>query len=171
MKSQSLRKQIEISNCKLKEMEYRQRILIALMKILNGPLVLNDAIKSILTVIKQETGLEAIGIRLCKGEDFPYYETKGFPEYFVKMENNLCSRDDAGNILRDKQGNPILECMCGNVICGRTDTRYPFFTSGGSFWSNCTTKLLASTTDAERQTRTRNRCNGEGYESVALIQL
>ena len=47
----------------------------------------------------------------------------------------------------------------------------PFFTSRGSFWSSCTTELLASSTDEERQARTRNRCNGEGYESVALVPL
>ena len=64
-----------------------------------------------------------------------------------------------------------FECMCGNVICGRFDPSKPFFTARGSFWTNCTTELLASTTEADRQARTRNRCNGEGYESVALIAL
>ncbi|MBM4319695.1 MAG: response regulator, partial [Deltaproteobacteria bacterium] len=38
-------------------------------------------------------------------------------------------------------------------------------------WSNCTTGLLASTTDKDRLARTRNRCNGEGYESVGLFAL
>ena len=47
----------------------------------------------------------------------------------------------------------------------------PFFTEKGSFWSNGTSKLLASTSEKERQSRTRNRCNSEGYESVALIPL
>jgi len=61
--------------------------------------------------------------------------------------------------------------MCGNVICGRFDPSQPFFTARGSFWTNCTTELLASTTAADRQARTRNRCNGEGYESVALFPL
>ena len=61
--------------------------------------------------------------------------------------------------------------MCGNVICGRFDPSKPFFTARGSFWTNCTTELLATTTEADRQARTRNRCNGEGYESVALIAL
>jgi len=61
--------------------------------------------------------------------------------------------------------------MCGNIISGRFDPLKPFFTKGGSFWSNNTTELLTSTTDADRQARTRNRCNGEGYESVALIAL
>ena len=61
--------------------------------------------------------------------------------------------------------------MCGNVLRGRTDPNLPFFTERGSFWSNCTSELLATTTEAERQTRTRNRCNEEGYESVALVPL
>ena len=37
--------------------------------------------------------------------------------------------------------------------------------------TNSTTELLASTSEEDRQARTRNRCNGEGYESVALIPL
>jgi PAS domain S-box-containing protein len=61
--------------------------------------------------------------------------------------------------------------MCGNVLQGRFDPTKPFFTARGSFWSPCTTDLLASTTEADREARTRNRCNGEGYESVALIPL
>ena len=76
-----------------------------------------------------------------------------------------------GSSIRDSDGYPIHECMCGNVICGRFDPSKPFFTERGSFCTNCTTELLATTTDADRQARTRNRCNGEGYESVALIAL
>ena len=83
----------------------------------------------------------------------------------------MCVRSENGEPLHDGDGNPVLECMCGNVICGRFDPSKPFFTPKGSFWTNCTTELLASTTEADRQARTRNRCNGEGYESVALIRL
>ena len=83
----------------------------------------------------------------------------------------MCVRCENGEPLHDGDGNPVLECMCGNVICGRFDPSKPFFTPKGSFWTNCTTELLASTTEADRQARTRNRCNGEGYESVALIRL
>ena len=61
--------------------------------------------------------------------------------------------------------------MCGNIIQGRFDPSKPFFTKHGGFWTNCTTELLASTTEADRQARTRNRCNGAGYESVALLPL
>ena len=76
-----------------------------------------------------------------------------------------------GETIRDDAGNPALDCMCGNILCGRFDPSKPFFTARGSFWTNCTTELLASTTEADRQASTRNRCNGEGYESVALVPL
>lgn len=128
-------------------------------------------IKKVLNYIKVVTGFEAIGIRLREGDDFPYYETIGFSKEFVKAETYLCARDYTGELILDSEGNPYLECMCGNIVSGRTNPSRPFFTDGGSFWTNSTTELLASTTNEDRQGRTRNRCNSEGYESVALIPL
>jgi PAS domain S-box-containing protein len=142
-----------------------------ILELLNNSDSAIDAISSIMKLVKLSTNFEAIGIRLREDEDFPYYVTNGFSEDFMVKERYLCQRDDQGDIVRNAQGNPYLECMCGNIISGRTDARLPFFTEGGSFWTNSTTDLLASTTEKDRQTRTRNKCNGEGYESVALIPL
>ena len=130
-----------------------------------------ELMRELIGYFKQMTGIEAVGVRLHQGEDFPYYETTGFSNEFVMAERSLCAKDFRGGLLRDSSGNPVLECMCGNIICGRFDPSRPFFTKHGSFWSSCTTQLLATTTEADRQARTRNRCNGEGYESVALIPL
>ena len=130
-----------------------------------------DGMRNILGEIKDFTKMQAVGLRLVDGDDFPYYQTHGFSEEFVEAERSLCSRDAEGRVLRDAAGRPLLDCMCGSIIRGKTDPEQPFFTRGGSFWSNCTTELLASSTDEDRQGRTRNRCNGEGYESVALIPL
>ena len=149
----------------------RQALMADILGVLNRQVGQTEVVGSILARIKAFTGLEAVGIRIRRNEDYPYYVTQGFGEEFVRAENHLCARDAEGALLRDADGNPVLECMCGNVIRGRTDSSFPFFTEGGSFWSNGTTKLLASTSEADRQSRTRNRCNGEGYESVALILL
>ncbi|HUT30941.1 MAG TPA: MEDS domain-containing protein [Sedimentisphaerales bacterium] len=130
-----------------------------------------DIIRRILELLKEYTHLDAVGIRLRDGDDYPYYEVNGFSEDFVNRENYLCARDESGGKARDLRGRPVLECMCGNVILGRTDPDAPFFTEGGSFWTNSTTQLLASTSDKERMTHTRNHCNRAGYESVALIPL
>jgi PAS domain S-box-containing protein len=142
-----------------------------LLQLLNTPGDFLERISELTASLQKWSGCEAIGLRLRAGDDFPYYETRGFPSAFVQAENHLCACDSHGNLLRDGDGNPVLECMCGNVLCGRFDPVKPFFTAHGSFWSNNTTALLASTSEADRQARTRNRCNVEGYESVALIPL
>jgi signal transduction histidine kinase len=141
------------------------------MRLLNSSRNLKTVIPDILGKIQEYSGCEAIGLRIREGEDFPYYETRGFPQAFVSAERTLCARDESGSFVRDGAWNPELECMCGNILRGRFDPQLPFFTPGGSFWTNSTTKLLASTTERERQARTRNRCHGEGYESVALVPL
>jgi len=130
-----------------------------------------DLIQSAVTFFQSKSGCEAVGVRLREGDDYPYYVAQGFPAEFVTAENSLCARTETGEVLRDRLGSPVLECMCGNVINGRFDPSQPFFTSRGSFWTNSTTDLLAGTSEADRQARTRNRCNGEGFESVALIPL
>ena len=130
-----------------------------------------ELIRGATTFFQQQSGCQAVGIRLKEGDDYPYFEARGFPTEFVHLENSLCARDPAGALQRDSAGDPILECMCGNVICGRFDPSKPFFTTQGSFYTNSTTDLLVTTSEADRLARTRNRCNSAGYESVALIPL
>ena len=155
----------------LRVADQRKDLAVRVLELINSDGGRADLIRDILQRVKQSTGFDAVGIRLQEGDDFPYYVTSGFPDHFVEAERYLCARDPAGQVVRDSRNRPLLECMCGNVIRGRTDPSQPFFTPGGSFWTNSTTKLLASTTETDRQARTRNRCNGEGYESVALIPL
>jgi PAS domain S-box-containing protein len=149
----------------------QQGLMGQVLEVINESMDEYDVIRNILLLIKDFTGVEAAGIRLREGIDYPYYEVNGFPKDFVEAERYLCARDRSGKPILDTDGNPMLECMCGNIIRGRFDPSFPFFTEGGSFWSNCTTRLLASTTEKDRQARTRNRCNADGYESVALIPL
>ncbi len=144
---------------------------LTLLRLLNDQNQTRELVRAITGYLQEWTGCEAVGVRLKEGQDFPYYETRGFPSEFVEAERYLCAKSLDGQLLKDATGNPVLECMCGNILSGRFDPKFPFFTEGGSFWSNCTTDLLASTSEADRQARTRNRCNGEGYESVALIPL
>ena len=147
--------------------EFAMRVLAEINRNNDIPLLIGN----ILHLFKEHTKIEAVGIRLRDGDDFPYYETNGFPSHFVEDERYLCVFNAAGDIVRNPDGSPVLECLCGNVICGRIDPSMPFFTPYGSFWTNCATEFLASTTEKDRQTRTRNRCTGEGYESVALIPV
>ena len=143
------------------------RVLDLLNRFRPGP----DTYRQILEELKEFTDFEAVGLRLTEGDDYPYYFTYGFDNAFVEAENHLCIVDDDGECLKAEDGSPVLECMCGNIIRGRTNPELEFFSKGGSFWSNNTTHLLATTTDEERQAHTRNHCNAEGYETVVLVPL
>ena len=154
-----------------KRSQQERETTIEFLRIVNGSTSSRQLIRAAATFFQQQSGCEAVGIRLKQGDDYPYFEARGFPKEFVLAENSLCSQDSAENIIRDSKGYPIQECMCVNVIQGRFDPSKPFFSKRGSFWTNCTTELLATTTEADRKAHTRNCCHGEGYESVALIGL
>jgi PAS domain S-box-containing protein len=151
--------------------EFERGTIVEFLQFANTCRDLRTLIESSVTFLKEKTGCEAVGVRLKEGPDYPYFEARGFPAEFVAAESALCARNEQGDVRFDLAGDPVLECMCGNVIRGRFDPSKPFFTPQGSFWTNSTTELLATTSESGRQARTRNRCNGEGYESVALIPL
>jgi PAS domain S-box-containing protein len=154
-----------------KRTEFEQESSIQMLEILNAQTDLRELMRALLKFMQKICGCDAVGIRLRKGNDFPYYEVSGFSEAFVAAETFLCVKDLNQKVICDDIGNPVLECMCGNILCGRFDPSKPFFTDFGSFVTDSTTRLLADTSDQDRQARTRNRCHGEGYESVLLIPL
>jgi len=150
----------------------RERIAKCICAELNNFVDLKPALMTIMGHVKALTGCQAVSIRLYDDGDYPYYVYDGFPESFIQKENRLCAKDDHGNTISSPDGKGYrLECMCGNVIRGRFDSALPFFTKQGSFWSNNTSKLLASTSEEDRQTNTRNYCNSCGYESVGLVPV
>jgi signal transduction histidine kinase len=139
---------------------------------LNNFIDLKSTLMKIIKEIQELTGAEAVSIRLHDSGDYPYYVYNGFSDAFIKKENSLCSKDPLGKRIPDPSGKGyLLDCMCGNIIRGNVDPSQSFFTENGSFFSNNTTKLLASSTEDDLQGRTRNYCNSVGYESVALVPI
>ena len=133
---------------------------------------LKSDLQYVVQSLRETIQCEAVAIRLEKDGDYPYYVHDGFPEKFIERESSL--------LIADKMGKPIpcadgcgylLDCMCGRVIRGQTDSSKQFFTDYGTFYSNNTTELLKTTTQKERGGNTRNYCNACGYESVLLTPL
>jgi PAS domain-containing protein len=149
----------------------RKAVTIEVLQVLGDYRGREGALVEILGILRRYTGVDAVGIRLQEGHDYPYFVFDGFPDTHILKENSLCAIDLEGQLMRDEMGDPVLECMCGNVLRGRFDPSKPFFSEGGSFWTNSTTELLGSTSQEDLLTATRNTCNIEGYESVALIPI
>ncbi len=145
--------------------------IIELLNHINSSNTTGELLKVAIGFLAGRSGCAHIGIRLRELHDFPYVETLGFSEEFLQAENSLLTLGENGEVVRDSQETPELECMCGKILTGRTDPSKPFFTEHGSFWTNSTTELLAKPGIADLLGRTRNRCHSEGYESVAIIPL
>jgi diguanylate cyclase (GGDEF)-like protein/PAS domain S-box-containing protein len=142
-----------------------------ILQILSKPGSLHDSIQSVLTSLKTQTGFDAVGIRLRDGNDFPYFAQNGFSNDFLLTENTLTERDANGGMCRDKDGKVNLECTCGLVISGKTDSANPLFTKGGSFWINDSFPLLDLPSDQDPRLHPRNTCIHQGYASVALMPI
>lgn len=143
-------------------------ITVEFLRLVNEARSTGDLVRVAATFFQQKSGCEVLGIRLKQGEDYPYYIARGFSPEFLERENHLCARRADGKILRDREGFPIYECVCGNVVCGRSNPSMPFYTAKGSFWTNSTSELVKVFTEDDVMAKIQGRCV-ENFESVAVI--
>ncbi|MCE5326395.1 MAG: response regulator [Planctomycetaceae bacterium] len=149
----------------------RRDLTVQVLRVLNRSGTMVEGIRDVLAAITDLLDIEAAGVRLAQGDDYPYYRTTGLPAQFVELENRLCQADGYGQAVRDEKGNVVLECLCGHVLRGQVDSSLPCFTEAGSFWTNCSSQLVASIGPGKCPPNIRGRCITEGYESMALIPI
>jgi len=138
-----------------KNAERAQQFNLRLLELVHDHTDISVLISDFVDEIKNFTGCEAVGIRVLDNEgNIPYQAYEGFSDRFFELESPLSIKSD--------------QCMCIKVIRGETDERLPFYTPGGSFYMNGTTRFLATVSEEEKG-KTRNVCNRMGYESVALV--
>ena len=140
-----------------KQAEESVRLTNEILQILNRHTKIELILKGFVETVKNFAGCSAVAIRLLdeKG-NIPYQAHDGFSHEFYKSESPLSIKVD--------------QCMCINVIKGIADPKHSYYTEGGSFYMNGTTHFLATVSEEEKG-KTRNVCNGYGYESVALVPI
>jgi PAS domain S-box-containing protein len=150
--------------------DYREMIREILQQI-NQPGDSQGLLNNIVDILKNRTGFEAVGLRLRQGNDYPYVAQTGFPRQFLVTENTLqesAGKDDAPNT---HACNNCLACTCGLVISGEADPNSPFFTKGGSFWTNDYLALITLSAEQLPRYHPRNLCMHYGYASLAMIPI
>ena len=127
------------------------------LQIINKQIGMTPLLKEFLVKIRNLTGCSAVGVRLLDDAgNIPYQAYEGFSQEFYQKESPLSIKSD--------------QCMCINVIKGEIDPGLPFYTAGGSFYINATSRFLATVSEKEKG-KTRNECNRIGFESVALVPI
>lgn len=154
-----------------KQAELYQRLSVEVLAILNESSDFQGSIRRVLATVKQATGCDAVGLRLQKGEDFPYFQQNGFSNDFLLTENTLVARNPQDGICHNPDGSVRLECTCGLVLSGKTDPIHPLFTPGGSAWTNDSATLLDLPEADDPRYQARNTCIHQGYASFALIPI
>jgi len=141
------------------------------LQILNAPGDSKFAMQEVLHVMKRRAEVDAVGIRLQDGNDFPYIVQTGFSDSFLRTENSLASRTVAGGLCRDKDGRVVLECTCGLILSGQVSSNNPLATPKGSIWTNDSSALLGLPAAADPRLHPRNQCIHQGFASVMLVPI
>lgn len=152
-------------------LEKEKDVQLQLFRLVNEASSLETMAEDVLSFFKTWSKVDAVAIRLRQGGDFPYYKTLGFPKEFIRRENSLHNFDYSDRQPLQPRAEADLECMCGCVINGLPDSSLPFFTAGGSFCTNSTTRLLSQSEGFKMPSHLRKHCNEAGYESVLLVRL
>ncbi len=144
--------------------EKNQGVLISILSLLNENRNKESTLTEILKVIKSYDRFDAVGVRLRRGNDFPFLHQIGFSDNFILQENSLRSNGQDA-----RQDRLELACgFCSQVILGNRNILPSHFTPHGSFWTDDMDTLLqnvpASTCKGFRLT-----CHKVGYKSIAII--
>jgi PAS domain S-box-containing protein len=151
--------------------ERRQLLLAKTLEILNQEVEFSNAVNQILDNVLQETGVDAVGIRLRKGNGYPYYVHTSFSSNFLTTEKSFLTLDAQRGVCRNTGPQSSLKCICGLVLESQTDTTNPFFTPNGSWWTNDAQQLLDLPTNRIPGTHASNTCLHHGYQSMAVIPV
>ena len=123
------------------------------------------------TFFQEQSGCEAVGVRLKDGDDYPYYEARGISRGVRAVgEQSLRPRCSRGHHSR------FGRLSDHRVHVRQRDLRAirpveAVLHRPREFLDELHGRIAGHDPEADRQARTRNRCNGEGYESVALLPL
>ena len=154
-----------------KHTEMMQQLSNDVVTILNKDLDIIEIGNQLLNKIQSYTNISALGIRLKKGDDYPYIASLGFSKEFLSLENSLTVKTKLHDICRNKDGKPLFCCTCGMVITGGNNNPNAPLTSTGSFWTNNSYPLLDLTKDQDARFNPRNTCIYQNYGSVAIIPI
>lgn len=142
-----------------------REITIEMLAIMNANSRLDGLMTDVIRLLRNWLNCDAAGIRLSRGGGYPFVASEGLPEVFLREKRCAIGVGNGGKECL------LPECVCENVMLGRTCPAWDEYTEHGGFWTNRITDFLARYPEAERARAARDPLVREGFESVAVIPL
>ncbi|HEV2392186.1 MAG TPA: ATP-binding protein [Verrucomicrobiae bacterium] len=141
-----------------KEAERRRELTSALLGLFAQKTSAREYLDSVVQIIRQWTGCQALGIRLLdERQEIPYESWSGFDAGFLQLESRLSLERD--------------NCICVRAISGQAaESDQVLKTPSGSFQCGDTFAFMDQLTSAQRDWY-RGNCQKFGFASIAVIPL
>jgi PAS domain S-box-containing protein len=155
------------SNLALEKQAAAERTLRLLTKRQSGL----QTVAEILSLVRSFTAFETAVVRVLKDGHFSYLVSQGVPSEFVMTENHLCAHDIKGRLIRDESGAVVCQCVCQEIMNGAVNAVLPFFTEGGSLWTNNASGACSTPDQPESQPLPQSENSDTVYESIVIVPL
>ncbi len=146
-----------------KRIETNQKLTKNILDIINNSNDSHFMVNSVIKEINRLKEVEAVAIRLKKGNFFPFYGQTGFSDEFIYDNNHICSMNT--------HGPHNYKCICQNIINKKLHIPKSYFTNSGSFLSNNISLLYSDTNKKTNLIHKNSRCYSAGYKSLAIIPI
>ena len=123
-----------------KKREKYEHLPMAAMQLLAEPEDFDSLLGRLAQLVKRETGVDAVGIRMNRGRGFPFVASAGYDAAFLATENAISLESESAG----EGGRCNLRCFCGLVLSGLAPKGWQR-TSYGTAWINDFTDDLAET--------------------------
>jgi GAF domain-containing protein len=157
------------SNVKRRVLE--RRAFFELIRMANRLVRPVDIAQQLAVLSKLLSDCQAVAIRMKDGLGFPYAASLGFPDQFARPEDDLFARDTQGHLVRDDHHDPVLACLCGQVLFGRVHPDHPLITNRGSFIMSSSAELLTPSSEVQIPGHILNLHHVAHYETVGLFPI
>jgi PAS domain S-box-containing protein len=148
-----------------KEMERRRDFSNRILTLLNHEFKDENIISKLAGMFKEFSGADAIGIRIKKGESFPYVVS----DFSEKMPEGLCRPPQYGDIHLDAEGRLMFDCLCCSVLSQEIKKFESNNISGkGSFWINDVPEKTSVVSFCKAAS---DICCLNGFQSMALVPI
>ncbi len=133
---------------------------------------LRQTVGGVVAALQRATGLDAVGLRLKEGEDYPFLGALGYSDEFLRAEDSLVARYPDGGLCRDPDGLPQPGV---HVRPGRARAHRPRGPAVHGRRQRLDQRLAAVPPDVppeqDPRLNPRNRCIHAGFRSIALVPL